>query len=220
MSGNFVLQFFSCRQFKEQQRLARTDGGGAGGGAGYPAKLSDPGRHALSSSSLGPARTTAKLSLDSAAASSRSASDIKSVQKEAVMSYIDRVGSAGSLTGTGRAGAPPDSAPPPPPATAAATRPTAASSIPSRVSMAGGRGRAGPPPPQQTFQGAPSTNFTQRREADRVAAQDSHIQHLRQQIESRLKVGLSNMVGCSNFQGCAREQRKLRACSRSLEICF
>ena len=38
------------------------------------------------------------------------------------------------------------------------------------------------------YQGAPSVTFTAKREAERTAVQDQHINHLRHQIESRLKV--------------------------------
>ena len=41
---------------------------------------------------------------------------------------------------------------------------------------------------QSQYQGNPSVNFTAKREAERAAVQDSHIHHLRQQIENRLKV--------------------------------
>ena len=41
--------------------------------------------------------------------------------------------------------------------------------------------------------GSGIVNFTAKREAERSAAQDSHILHLRQQIESRLKVRQLNM---------------------------
>ena len=47
--------------------------------------------------------------------------DIKSVQKEAVLSYLDRVNSSGQVR-PGAAGAPPDIAPPPPPGTASPSR--------------------------------------------------------------------------------------------------
>ena len=56
-----------------------------------------------------------------------------------------------------------------------------------------------PPPSSQTpavsqsqYQGNPSVNFTAKREAERAAVQDSHIHHLRQQIENRLKVRTEN----------------------------
>ena len=45
---------------------------------------------------------------------------------------------------------------------------------------------------QSQYQGNPSVNFTAKREAERVAVQDSHIHHLRQQIETRLKVRTQN----------------------------
>ena len=85
------------RQFKEQQRLARQDG------PGYHQpghKTSDPGPRGSHS---GHYTKTQR----------QSASDIKSAQKEAVMSYMDRLGSSGPRAGS--AGAPPDIAPPPPP---------------------------------------------------------------------------------------------------------
>jgi hypothetical protein len=160
-------------------------------------KVSDPGPARGTS---GPAGYQPKHSLD-----------IKSMQKEAVMSYMDRVG--GSVP---RAGAPPDTAPPPPPAASPARRPGSSSS--SHLPRAGGAGgrpvggsRAASGAPAQ-----PSLNFTVRREQvaspllflplvlsllllllllslppppqDRAAVQDTHIHHLRHQIESRLKV--------------------------------
>ena len=47
---------------------------------------------------------------------------------------------------------------------------------------------------QSQYQGNPSVNFTAKREAERAAVQDSHIHHLRQQIENRLKVSKANSV--------------------------
>ena len=141
------------------------------------------------------------------------------MQKEAVMSYMDRVG--GQLP---RAGAPPETSPPPPPTTTSPRRP-GSSNLPRAPSassrVAASRSTAAPPT-------QPSLNFTVRREQvsflneicidlpihtlphssgdpshesvarlmtafslpqDRAAVQDTHIHHLRHQIESRLKVG-------------------------------
>ena len=72
-----------------------------------------------------------------------------------------------------------------------------------------------PPPSSQTpavsqsqYQGNPSVNFTAKREAERAAVQDSHIHHLRQQIENRLKVRTENMrlPVCKTAQQLAKNQ--------------
>lgn len=49
--------------------------------------------------------------------------------------------------------------------------------------------------------GNSNLNFTVRREADRTAVQDTHIHHLRQQIESRLKVSLGDDLPSSLTDG-------------------
>ena len=139
----FTLCFF-FRQFKEQQRLNRqTESSSSTVYNRTESKTSDPGP---------PTRGLAggyqpKHSLD-----------IKSMQKEAVMSYIDRVGQ----TGVPRAGAPPETAPPPPPSSSP-RRLGGASGLPRAPSassrLGGGRAPAPAPPTTQ-----PSTNFTVRRE--------------------------------------------------------
>lgn len=53
---------------------------------------------------------------------------------------------------------------------------------------------------QSQYQGNPSVNFTAKREAERAAVQDSHIHHLRQQIENRLKVSKANSVKIKHSQ--------------------
>lgn len=137
--------------------------------------------------------------------------DLKSMQKEAVQSYVDRVGPV-------RAGPPPDTTPPPPPHatnhppvnnnnhnnnqtnghpsprrphpsyTGVPSTSSRNTSIPTaRSSSAGGRARYGAVPGPTT---GSNLGFTQRRDADRMAVQDTHIHHLRQQIETRLKVSL------------------------------
>ena len=199
----------TLRQFKEQQRLSRQ-----GETNHREAKLSDPGPPSRGSGG----GYQPKHSLD-----------IKSVQKEAVMSYMDRVG------GVPRAGAPPETSPPPPPTTTSPRRP-GSSNLPRAPSassrVAASRSTSTAQPTQ------PSLNFTVRREQvffvtkiyinlynvppppciasftspflhrsltraskarcmtetlpqDRAAVQDTHIHHLRHQIESRLKVGRS-----------------------------
>jgi hypothetical protein len=157
------------RQFKEQQRLSRQ-----GETNHREAKLSDPGPPSRGSGGYQP-----KHSLD-----------IKSVQKEAVMSYMDRVG------GVPRAGAPPETAPPPPPTTTSPRRP-GSSNLPRAPSassrVAASRSSAAPT--------QPSLNFTVRREQDRAAVQDTHIHHLRHQIESRLKVSLGEDLPASLTDG-------------------
>jgi len=157
------------RQFKEQQRLSRQ-----GETNHREAKLSDPGPPSRGSGGYQP-----KHSLD-----------IKSVQKEAVMSYMDRVG------GVPRAGAPPETSPPPPPTTTSPRRP-GSSNLPRAPSassrVAASRSTAAPT--------QPSLNFTVRREQDRAAVQDTHIHHLRHQIESRLKVSLGEDLAASLTDG-------------------
>merc|ERR1712154_657458 len=54
---------------------------------------------------------------------------------------------------------------------------------------------------QSQYQGNPSVNFTAKREAERAAVQDSHIHHLRQQIESRLKVSLGEDLAAALADG-------------------
>ena len=96
-----------CRQFKEQQRLARQD---------HPPtnyrdqKLSsqDSGPASLSSAPTSAASRLSQYSSSSSSSRLKAASELRTVQKEAVMSYMDRVR-------PGAAGAPPEIAPPPPP---------------------------------------------------------------------------------------------------------
>jgi len=160
------------RQFKEQQRLSRQ-----GETNHREAKLSDPGPPSRGSGG----GYQPKHSLD-----------IKSVQKEAVMSYMDRVG------GVPRAGAPPETSPPPPPTTTSPRRP-GSSNLPRAPSassrVAASRSTSTSQPTQ------PSLNFTVRREQDRAAVQDTHIHHLRHQIESRLKVSLGEDLAASLTDG-------------------
>merc|ERR550532_1662503 len=54
---------------------------------------------------------------------------------------------------------------------------------------------------QSQYQGNPSVNFTAKREAERAAVQDSHIHHLRQQIENRLKVSLGEDLASALADG-------------------
>jgi len=162
------------RQFKEQQRLSRQ-----GETNQREAKLSDPGP--------APSRGSA-----TSYQPKHSLTDIKSVQKEAVMSYMDRVG------GVPRAGAPPETSPPPPPTTTTSSpRRPGSSNLPRAPSassrVAASRSTAAPT--------QPSLNFTVRREQDRAAVQDTHIHHLRHQIESRLKVSLGEDLANSLTDG-------------------
>ena len=127
------------------------------------------------------------------------------------MSYMDRVG--GQLP---RAGAPPETSPPPPPTTTSPRRP-GSSNLPRAPSassrVAASRSTAAPPTqPSLNFtvrreqvdlpihthphsSGDPSHESVARLMTafslpqDRAAVQDTHIHHLRHQIESRLKVG-------------------------------
>ena len=92
------------RQFKEQQRLARQEVSSSVPGYHGPGhKTSDPGPRGSHSGHY--TKTTTQR---------QSTSDIKTAQKEAVISYMDRLGSS-SGPRAGSAGAPPDIAPPPPP---------------------------------------------------------------------------------------------------------
>jgi len=203
------------RQFKEQQRLNRQ---GETSSTAYrlDQKISDPGP--------GPSRSSYLASHSSRSESAHAkpvqkhSLDIKSVQKEAVMSYIDRVGQNGSQ-GIPRAGAPPETSPPPPPATNghstasprhhqsfASQANQKATSIPtaSRASAPANRSRFGSSQsiPQPNYQAnQQSMNFTVRREADRAAIQDTHIHHLRHQIETRLKVSLGDDLPSSLTDG-------------------
>ena len=58
-----------------------------------------------------------------------------------------------------------------------------------------------PAPATGQYQGHPSVNFTAKREAERAAAQDSHILHLRHQIETRLKVSLGEDLAAALADG-------------------
>ena len=95
------LMLVLCRQFKEQQRLSRQT-------EDRPGHVSYRGEQKVSDCQ---ARTNF-----SHKGGQKPSVDIKSVQKEAVMSYMDRM-SVGGLPAprAGSAGAPPDIAPPPPP---------------------------------------------------------------------------------------------------------
>jgi hypothetical protein len=191
----------SSRQFKEQQRLNRQ---GQTSSTAYrmDQKISDPGPGPTRSSYLS-GHATRSESAHATKSVQKHSLDIKSVQKEAVMSYIDRVGQSGPQ-GIPRAGAPPETSPPPPPATnghstssprhhqSYSSQANQKTSIPSvsRASAATNRSRFGSS--QSIPQPAnPSINFTVRREADRAAIQDTHIHHLRHQIETRLKLNPS-----------------------------
>merc|ERR1711963_78488 len=105
---------------------------------------------------------------------------------------MDRVG------GVPRAGAPPETSPPPPPTTTSPRRP-GSSNLPRAPSassrVAASRSTSTSQPTQ------PSLNFTVRREQDRAAVQDSHIHHLRHQIESRLKASLGEDLPSSLTDG-------------------
>ena len=137
------------RQFKEQQRLSRQSDSSSYSRA--EAKVSDPG--------------PASVRPVSGYQAKHSNIDIKSVQKEAVMSYIDRVGHS-----VPRAGAPPETAPPPPPSHPVLSPrrgpPSTASHLPrapstassSRLTSSQARNSAQPPT------AVPSLNFTVRRE--------------------------------------------------------
>ena len=95
------------RQFKEQQRLARQEDRPASH-VSYRGeqKIAEPGM----------ARTTFSSVSNSNKFVQKQSVDIKSVQKEAVMSYLDRMNAGGPpAPRAGSAGAPPDIAPPPPP---------------------------------------------------------------------------------------------------------
>jgi len=223
------------RQFKEQQKLNRQGENGVstynrqGESRQEQPKLSDPGvRGSNQYGNRGGGTTQQKHSLQN---------DIKSVQKEAVMSYLDRMNQNPGIT---RAGSPPETSPPPPPtsnnrqngnglsstsirqkqsmisstpqvsktsnsfssSTSQLTK-ASSSSIPSisrgansNGSTSNNRSRFGanivPNVNNHSNQPNPALNFTVKREADRTAVHDTHIHHLRQQIESRLKVSLGD----------------------------
>jgi len=174
-------------------------------------------------------------------------SDIKSVQKEAVMSYLDRMGQNTAMGSQPRAGAPPDISPPPPPTSSNGANSHASSIVSPRQnqsfisqgskttttssnhqfksssssipSISRGAGNIGVNNSTSRIKYGTSTangvgasnnshnqtttaaNFTVRREADRSAIQDTHIHHLRQQIESRLKVSLGDDLPSSLMDG-------------------
>lgn len=134
------------------------------------------------------------------------------------MSYIDRVGQGGPQPAIPRAGAPPETSPPPPPPTnghstasprhhqshsSQANQKTTSIPTVSRASTTTSRSRFGSSQsiPQPNYQTNPSMNFTVRREADRAAVQDTHIHHLRHQIETRLKVSLGDDLPSSLTDG-------------------
>ena len=97
------------RQFKEQQRLSRQT-------EERPSHVSYRGEQKMSDPGPPGSRTSfSNLSSQSNKLSQKTSLDIKSVQKEAVMSYLDRMREGGPPA-PGAAGAPPDIAPPPPPA--------------------------------------------------------------------------------------------------------
>jgi len=240
------------KQFKEQQRLNRQGEGIQGTYCkqinsassnhtkGELLKQTDGGSSQRNSAFLAGPRVQSQQK-------SSHTSDIKSVQKEAVMSYLDRMG---QNTGNGlqpRAGAPPDTSPPPPPTSSNGANSHASNivsprhnqsfisqgskttttssnhqfkssstSIPSISRGAGNtsgnhstsRGKFGSSAANgigasNTLHNQTTTNpnFTVRREADRTAIQDTHIHHLRQQIESRLKVSLGEDLPSSLMDG-------------------
>jgi len=51
------------------------------------------------------------------------------------------------------------------------------------------------------YQGTTSVNFNAKRDAERAAVQDSHLQHLRNNIESRLKVSLGEDLSAALADG-------------------
>ena len=120
--------FLVFRQFKEQQRLARQDGGHAN----YrEQKILDPGPSSTSSVSC------ISSSVSRLSQYSHNKQDMKTVQKEAVMSYMsDRISSTNSNLRAGSAGAPPDIAPPPPPTSATHVPPTSPNKTMSQINKA------------------------------------------------------------------------------------
>ena len=130
------------RQFKEQQRLARQETPG-GGYQHNGHKTSDPGPRG----SISGHYTKTQEARAHQAQTRTSVSDIKSAQKEAVISYMDRVGGGPRA---GSAGAPPDIAPPPPPSSASPRHPApnglsghkpSSTSIPTARSLASSTSR-------------------------------------------------------------------------------
>ena len=103
------------RQFKEQQRLSRQS-------EERPSHVSYRGEQKISDPGPAGSRTSFSNLSQSTKLAGKQSVDIKSVQKEAVMSYLDRMNQGGppapaQAPRPGAAGAPPDIAPPPPPAT-------------------------------------------------------------------------------------------------------
>ena len=114
------------RQFKEQQRLSRQT-------EERPGHVSYRGEQKMSDPGPAGCRTSFSNLVQSNKLTQKTSLDIKSVQKEAVMSYLDRMNQGGppapaQTPRPGAAGAPPDIAPPPPPPATA----TAASSMSPR----------------------------------------------------------------------------------------
>ncbi len=111
-----------------------------------------------------------------------------------IRSYYDRMQSVGLP----RAGAPPETSPPPPPpghiklpssGSGRTSIPTASRS-PSSVSSSGSSTARGPVSRGQD-------KFTMKRDAERAAVQEMHINNLRQNIEARLKITLGkNLPDC------------------------
>merc|ERR1719410_2667129 len=99
------------RQFKEQQRLSRQT-------EERPSHVSYRGEQKISDPGPAGSRTSFSSLAQSSKVTGKQCVDIKSVQKEAVMSYLDRMNQGGppapaQAPRPGAAGAPPDIAPPP-----------------------------------------------------------------------------------------------------------
>jgi len=116
-----------------------------------------------------------------------------------IRSYYERMQTQTSVP---RAGAPPETSPPPPPPPSTQSRSSSAvrTAIPT-ASRSPSSASAGSIPRSQPGYGGRSTEkqnqFTVRRETERTNLQDMHIQHLRQNIEQRLKISLGDdLSGC------------------------
>lgn len=210
----------SYRQYKEQQRLNRQTDSSSTVYKSEKHTSQTKEHQSIRSSSKEQISNTKEMQsshMKEQRSVSKHSVDLKSMQKEAVLSYVDRVGPV-------RAGPPPDTTPPPPPPHTTNHPPVNNNNHNNNQSHNQTNGHPSPRRPHPSYTGVPSTSssrntsiptarsssaggrarygavpgpaagsnlgFTQRRDQDRMAVQDTHIHHLRQQIESRLKVSL------------------------------
>jgi Leucine-rich repeat (LRR) protein len=203
--GGTTVQTY--RQFKEQQRLSRLTDSASSAYRSDTRLVQSDSRHIQSDNRHLQQDTRKSVIKEQRSVTKQSSQDLKSMQKEAVLSYVDRVGPP-------RAGPPPDTTPPPPPPSTHApssnghaspgrrlhhsysglpsttSRTTSIPTARTAGSGGGGRARYGAVPVRRESEN--NLGYTARRDADKLAVQDTHIHHLRQQIESRLKVSLGD----------------------------